>query len=429
MLDEVNEIEQLARPEIVALAPYRSARTDAGTAATPILLDANERPGPPRALAEAALPAHRYPEPQPRALRERFARAYGVAPEAILLTRGASEAIDLLVRVFCAPGRDRIVVAPPTFELYELAATVHGALTHVAPLTDDGFQLDVERLLCAVRRNPGVKLVFLCTPNNPTGNLLRRADVLRLCAELRGRALVVADQTYVAFSGEAPLSDELHAHPNLVVLRTLSKEHGLAGERVGVTVADPVAIDLLRRVVAPYPLPQSAVAAVLAATTPAGSEEARRAVAEVVAERERVAAALRAAAPFARVHPSDANFLLVEVPRPELLIAATTRAGIAVRDRSDVEGLAGCVRITIGAAHENDALLAAFADFASALRLIGAHRAGAQPAAAAIRSTIRSSSAGEVAKFSRAQSSQPAPNSIPSLNLTRARSSRKRPAV
>lgn len=377
MLDRVDEIEQLARPEIAALAPYRSARTEDGPAALPVLLDANERPHPPRALAGAALPANRYPEPQPRELRERFARLYGVPSEAILLTRGASEAIDLLVRVFCAPGRDRIVVAPPTFELYELAATVQGALTHVVPLTADGFQLDVEELLRTQRRNPGVKLVFLCTPNNPTGNLLRREDVLRVCRELRGRALVVADQTYVAFSGEAPLSDELHAHRNLVVLRTLSKEHGLAGERVGVTVADPVAIDLLRRVIAPYPLPQSVVAAVLATTTPTGMLEARRAVAEVVAERERVAAALRAAAPFARLHPSDANFLLVEVPRSELLIAATRRAGIAVRDRGGVEGLAGCVRISIGAPHENDALLEAFAEFASALRLIGADRPAA----------------------------------------------------
>jgi histidinol-phosphate aminotransferase len=353
-------VGHLARPEILALKPYSSARTEGEQQAVSIYLDANENPYPPFPGDDAPARLNYYPEPQPSHLLKRFAEHFGTARERLLMTRGADEAIDLLVRAFCSARRDGIVICPPTFPMYALSAQIQDAAVHSVPLlADAGFQLDVEGIVAAQAANPALKLVFVCTPNNPTGNLLRREDVLRLCSHLRGRAIVVADHAYVEYSGQAPLTAAVDAHPNLVVLRTLSKEYSLAGERLGITIARPEVIGILGRILAPYPLPQSVIATVTAAMTPDGVAYARANIERLLAERARVERAL-ATLPATRVAPSDANFLLVEVAQPRLLVRRMQEAGIKIRDRSAVPGIEGSVRIGIGAPEHNDAMLAVF---------------------------------------------------------------------
>jgi histidinol-phosphate aminotransferase len=371
-------ITRLARPEILAMTPYSSARTAGDQQSMSAYLDANENPYPPFPGGEDLVGLNRYPEPQPGHLLDRFAEHFGAARERLLITRGADEAIDLLVRGFCVAGRDGIVICPPTFGMYAISAQIQNAVIHEVPLLGGaGFQLDVDGILAAQRADPAIKLVFVCTPNNPTGNLLRRDDVLRLCSQLHGQALIVADQTYVEYSGQAPLSAELHAHPNLVVLRTLSKEYSLAGERVGITIAHPAVISIIGRILAPYPLTQSAITAVTAAMSPAGVEYARANIRRLLAERARVEAALQTTS-ITRVYPSDVNWLLVEVEQPRELVRRMERAGIKIRDRSTVPGIEGSVRISIGTREHNNAMLAVLAQHT-------ATRDGEPPARAATR--------------------------------------------
>jgi histidinol-phosphate aminotransferase len=365
----MDELLRLARPDILAMKPYSSARKEGEQATMSVFLDANENPFAPYPATGWHVGLNRYPEPQPEHLLDVFAKHYGVAREEILITRGADEAIDLLVRAFCTAGNDSILVTPPTFGMYEIAARIQGAGIETVPLNkQDGFQLDVNGMLSACRGQSSIKLVFVCTPNNPTGNLMRRADIRRLCTELLGRALVVADEAYVEFSGCPSLSVEREAHPNLVVLRTLSKEYSLAGERCGVTIAHPDVVGLMGRILAPYPLTALAVRAVTEALTPGGVEAARANIRRLLGERNRVAAALAESPAVVRVHHSDTNYLLVETDEPKLLVCMMEQAGIKIRDRSTVPSIEGCVRISMGTPEQNQLMLEVFARYADRRR-------------------------------------------------------------
>jgi histidinol-phosphate aminotransferase len=361
----MDEILGLARPEILAMKPYSSARKEGEQAAMTIFLDANENPFPAYPGGERCRGLNRYPEPQPDHLLSLFANHYGVRREELLITRGADEAIDLLVRAFCTAGRDSVLINPPTFGMYEIAAQTQNASVHSVPLRSHaGFQLDVERVLSTCHEHHGLKLVFVCTPNNPTGNVMRRVDVLSLCSRLLGRALVVADETYVEFSRRPSLGWIRHAHPNLVVLRTLSKEYSLAGERCGVTIAHPDVIGLAGRILAPYPLATSSIRAVAEAMSPRGVEQARVNMRVVIEQRDHVAETLARSAGVIRIHASDANFLLVEVPEPRLLMEMMEDSGIKIRDRSSVRGIERCVRISIGTPDQNQLMLEVFDRYA-----------------------------------------------------------------
>lgn len=372
----MDEITRLARPDILAMQPYSSARTE-GEQRLEVFLDANENPYPPHPGDASTEGLNRYPEPQPAHLLDCFATHYRVDRDRLLLTRGADEAIDLLVRAFCRAEHDGIVINTPAFAMYEVAAQVQGAAVRRIPLvaTDDGrFELDVAAVVAAARPGPGhepaaptAKLVFVCTPNNPTGGLARRDDVLAVADELRGEALVVADETYVDFSGHPSLAADIDAHPNLVVLRTLSKEYSLAGERCGVTIAHPSAIGVLGRILAPYPLTQSAIRAVTLAMSPSGLARARDLIRLLLQERAVVEDVLRASPAVERVFPSDANFLLVRTPDPARLMTTMAAAGVKIRDRSSVPGIEGCVRISIGTPDQNQRMLDAFAKYAASL--------------------------------------------------------------
>lgn len=370
----MDEILRLARPDILALSAYVTGRDDADTAGVSVYLDANESPYPPFSgdpardaggAGGAWLSSNRYPEPQPAWLLDRFAWLYETTADQLLVSRGAEEAIALLVRAFCEARTDHVVVNPPTFGMYEVAARIHGAGVRAVPLAaDKGFGLDVDGILRAA--SSGTKLVFVCTPNNPTGTPVARHDVLGLCEALRGKALVVADETYQDFYDDATLAGLVATHPNLVVLRTLSKAYGLAGERCGITIAHPQVIRVLRKVLAPYPLTQASLHVLSHALSPQGLAHARTNILRVRTERARMEPALAALPAVLRVHPSVTNFVLFETEDAALLVKHLHAAGIKVRDRSDLPGLVGCVRATVGTPAENDALLAAIDRFTPA---------------------------------------------------------------
>lgn len=342
-----------ARPEILALQPYSSARMEARDAA--IMLNANESPWAPVGNSESAL--NRYPDPQPATLRTRLADLYTVDAERILIGRGSDEAIDLLVRAFCREGYDAIAISPPTFGMYAVAARTQGATVIEVPLNAD-FQLSVDALLAHVGEN--TKLVFVCTPNNPTGALVPLAEIGRIAAALRDRALVVVDEAYLEFAQATTSATSLLAlHDNIVVLRTLSKAYALAGARIGSLIAHPQIVALLRRIQAPYPLPTTCVDAALAALTPAAIDESRARIALLLRERNRLARALPAAAGVLAVYSSAANFLCVRFADAAKIYKSLLDLGIVVRDVSHYPGLNGCLRITVGMPAENTALLSA----------------------------------------------------------------------
>ncbi|MEV4714104.1 histidinol-phosphate transaminase [Micromonospora sp. NPDC049374] len=352
----MDDIVSLVRPEIYAMRPYSSARVEAEQA-TRIHLDANENPYPPYPGGAEQEGLNRYPEPQPPSLLGRFAEIYGLPVEQLFLSRGADESIDLLVRAFCAAGRDGILITPPTFVMYETAAAIQGAAVCRVPLVSGSYQLDADAMLAACDADPGIKLVFVCSPNNPTANLMDRAAVLRLAERLRGRAMVVVDELYLDYSGQPSLAGDIAEHPSLVVVRSLSKEYSLAGERCGITLAHPEVIGVLRRIMPPYPLTVTAIRAIGAAISPAGIAHGRRNIERILAERDRVRNALTQLSAVIEVFPSDANFLLLRTEEPQRLCAALAAQGIRLRDRSSV--IDGGVRLSIGTPEENDDLLRA----------------------------------------------------------------------
>jgi histidinol-phosphate aminotransferase len=348
-------LTEIARPEIRALRAYEHAIWEPGL----LRLHANELPWRPQGdVSEAGL--NRYPEPHPLALEAALAGLYDVEPSMLLAARGSDEAIDLLIRSYCRAGHDAILVCPPTFGMYAVAARVQGAAVIEVPLQRDaGYACDFAALKAQCAAN--VKLVFLCSPNNPTGNRFERASLLALARALQGRALLVLDEAYVEFADDDSLAAELGALPGLVVLRTLSKAYGLAGARCGALLAHADVVALLRKVIQPYALTQLTIEAVFRALAPAALAAARARAVAIRAERTRVAGLLRELRGVRRVWPSEANFLLVEF---DDALAAQRRAhdaGVLVRELRGYLGLQQALRVSIGAAADNDRLLASLA--------------------------------------------------------------------
>jgi histidinol-phosphate aminotransferase len=347
----VSLAEQLARPEILALEPYAHAAWD------PALerLHANENPW--RFSGDNSRAGlNRYPEPHPLELEARLAALYGVAPAQLIAGRGSDEAIDLLVRAFCAAGRDAVLICPPTFGMYAVAARVQGAAVVEVPLRRDlGYALDEAAIARALAES--VKLVFFCTPNNPTGNALEAAVIERTAALAAGRALVVVDEAYTEFGTAPSFIARLAALPNLIVLRTLSKAYALAGARCGVALGEPSIVGLLRRIIPPYSIPAPTSEAVLAALEAPRLAQARARVGTLTRERARLAAALASLPRVSRVWPSEANFLLTECRDAARMLGAARRGGFLLRDFSAAALTPGCLRISVGTPEQNDRLL------------------------------------------------------------------------
>lgn len=350
------------RPELADFTAYASARRSGFEAH--IHLDANECPWDLRAEDGLDIDAglNRYPSPQPEDLRARLAQVYGVDPARLWLGRGSDEAIDLLLRAFCRPGRDNIVAHAPTFGMYRIGARLQGADYRALP-TDgaSGFALDPHRLLALT--DADTKLVVVCSPNNPTGTSHHGAALSWLAERLADRALLLVDEAYIEFSDLPSASALIDRHDNIVVLRTMSKAHALAGVRIGALIAQQAIIDLVGRIAAPYPLPSPSVRAALAALAPDSLARTQDRIETVVRERERVSAALNSAPDVLELWPSAGNFLLVRFADARRAFERLLDAGILVRDFSAHAGLENCLRITIGRPDENDALLDACGGF------------------------------------------------------------------
>ncbi len=351
----MNALERLARPEILALEPYSHA------AWRPALtrLHANEAPWRPAGdRSEAGL--NRYPEPQPAALVARLAALYGVGTDRVLVGRGSDEAIDVLSRIYLRAGEDAILHCPPTFGMYRVAARIQGADVVDVPLRrEDGWRLDPERVLAAW--TPRVKLVYLCSPNNPTGNRLDAGAIEAIAAALDGRAVVVIDEAYAEWSAAPSFVPRIDRYATVAVLRTLSKAYALAGARVGALLAPSPLIEIARRVIPPYALAQPTIEAALAALAPDALAVARERVAALLAERDRVARELARSPWVERVWPSDANFLMIDCVDPEELMRRSLAAGFILRDLRAHPSLPRSLRVTIGSREQNDALLASLA--------------------------------------------------------------------
>ena len=325
------------------MSPYSSARNEFQGEAS-VFLDANENPW--------NEPFNRYPDPLQRLLKERIAQVKRVDAASIFLGNGSDEAIDLVVRAFCEPAQDNLVTIAPSYGMYEVAAETNNVDCRKVPL-DDRFDLDVEALLAATDAH--TKVIYLCSPNNPSGNILRREAIREVLRRFDG--LVVVDEAYIDFSSEPTFLQELPQWPNLIVLQTFSKAWGAAAIRLGMAFADPQLIAVLNKIKYPYNI--SLLVQEKAMELLDGEQEMRRQVEVILAERARLAQAL-AQAPFGfTVYPSEANFLLVRVGDADGLYAALVRRGIIVRNRNRVQKCQGCLRITIGLPAENDLLLEA----------------------------------------------------------------------
>jgi histidinol-phosphate aminotransferase len=347
----LNPVLALARPDILLVKAYAHA------AWLPAMtrLHANEAPWRPAGdTTKAGL--NRYPEPQPAALIERLAQLYAVPPAALLATRGSDEAIDVLSRLYLRAGVDSILQCPPTFGMYQVAARIQGGGVVDVPLRrPDGWRVDPERVIAAWR--PEIKLVYLCSPNNPTATLVESDTIERICAALGGRAIIVIDEAYVEWSRSPSLTAWLDRFPTLAVLRTLSKAHALAGARIGALIANPAMIELGRRILPPYCLAQPTIEAALRALEPAELEASRARIGALLAEREFLHHALAASPLVEHVWPSDANFLLIDCRDPDRFMQASRAGGLIVRDLRANPALPRALRVTVGTRAENQALL------------------------------------------------------------------------
>jgi histidinol-phosphate aminotransferase len=304
-----------------------------------------------------ALDINRYPEPQPEALVAGLAELYGVEPTQVLVTRGSDEGIDLLVRVFCRAGQDAILHCPPTFGMYRIAAQAQGAAIVSVPRSiEKGFELDGSQLLATLQADDRIRLVFLTSPNNPTGDVISRELLLQVLDAAQGRAMVVVDEAYAEFSSAPSASGLIADHPQLVVLRTLSKAWASAGLRCGSVLAQPEVLGLLRRVIAPYPLAAPVTAMALRVLQPDMRERQRKLLDELKANKVLLLQLLQGRPWIRRLWPGEANFVLLEVNNAPGLLAHCAAHNIILRSFPADPNLRDCLRISVGSRSELAAL-------------------------------------------------------------------------
>lgn len=347
------DVLDLVRQDLRDLQAYQAATPDFDR----LRLHANESPwDEPLELHVGSI--NRYPPVRAIDLEARLAEVYGVKGEQLLVTRGSDDGIDLLVRTFCAAGRDAVLTTPPTFGMYAVAARVQNAQCVEVPLQANlHWALDGQGIIAAVDASP-VRLVFLCSPNNPTGNALDREAVLDLCRALQGRAAVVVDQAYGEFASAPSFAGDLDEHPNLIVLRTLSKAHGMAGVRCGAVLAHPTLIELLSALAPPYSTPSPVISAVMARLTDQALARTAERLEVLAQQRERLRGVLEELPYVRHVWPSEANFLLVQVDDATRRVAACHANGVLLRSFGDKPGLAETVRISVGTPAQVDRLVA-----------------------------------------------------------------------
>ena len=339
---------QLTRPNIWKLSPYSSARDEYGGSEAKVFLDANENP--------YNAPLNRYPDPAQRELKDKLARIKGVKPGQIFLGNGSDEAIDLLYRCFAQPGIDNTVAIEPTYGMYKVCADINDVEYRPVPL-DDNFQTKAERLLDACDAN--TKLIWICSPNNPTGNNIDRDEIIKTIEGFDG--LVIVDEAYSDFSSERPLRLELDKYPNLVILNTFSKSWGCAAIRLGMAFAHKDIIDIFNKVKYPYNV--NSLTQKQALETLKDPYHIDKWVRTILLEKSRMIDALKLLPFCEKVFTSDANFLLVKMDDAHAVYDYLKSKGIIVRNRTRTTLCDNCLRITIGSKSENNELLAALRQY------------------------------------------------------------------
>lgn len=338
---KIEDVLKLARPNILGLEAYSTARDDCGSNRPEIFLDANENP--------YNNGINRYPDPHQKALKSRISEIKGIAAGSLFLGNGSDEAIDLVYRVFCEPGESNTVSIAPSYGMYEVAAAMNDVEFRKVQLRPD-FSMDTEAMLAAT--NSKTRLMFICSPNNPTGNSFPAEQIEELLERFGG--VVVLDEAYIDFSVRPSLTSLVKRYPNLIVLQTLSKAWGMAGLRIGLAIADPAVIALMSKVKYPYNINVLAQKMALMKLDEAAKDKA---VAEIVGQRFRLEKELRKCPEVKGIYSSDANFLLVRFDNPDEVYGRLLAGGVIVRNRSKVPGCEGCLRITVGTPAENDRLL------------------------------------------------------------------------
>ncbi|MCR3755529.1 MAG: histidinol-phosphate aminotransferase [Sodalis sp. Psp] len=338
-------IRHLARTNVLALEPYQSARRLGGKG--DIWLNANEYPLPP-SYALRGDKLNRYPSCQPPGVINGYAAYAGVRPEQVLVCRGADEGIELVIRTFCEPGTDAILFCPPTYGMYSVSAETFG-ITCRTVRTRQNWQLNLPEIRAQL---DGVKLIYICSPNNPTGNIIDPDAIRELLEMIHGRALLVVDEAYIDFYLQASLTGWLAEYSHLVILRTLSKAFALAGLRCGFVLANEEVVQLLLKVITPYPLALPVADIAEQALSVDGLRQTRARVAETNANRESLVRALAACLCVREVYPSASNYLLVWFDPAYQVFKTLCNRGIILRDQSNQPGLADCLRITIGTQEE-----------------------------------------------------------------------------
>ncbi|MWN30910.1 histidinol-phosphate transaminase [Gilliamella sp. Pra-s65] len=346
------DINKLVRKNVQQLTPYQSARRIGGQGN--VWLNANEYPVAPHfELTDQSL--NRYPEPQPEKVIQRYAQYAGVQSEQLIVSRGADEAIELLMRAFCEPEKDSILYCPPTYGMYQVSAETLGINTKTVPTTAD-WQLDLE----SIEQNlEGVKLIYVCSPNNPTGNLIDPEDIKTLLNIAYDRALVIIDEAYIEFSPNSTVVSWLADYPHLVVLRTLSKAFALAGLRCGFTIANKPVIDALQKVIAPYPLATPVADIAAQALSKEGINTMKLHVINLNKQKEKFASLLTQLSIVEKVYPSSSNYLCVKFQDHKAVFETLWHKGIILRDQSKSIGQDNMIRITIGTQAECEAVISA----------------------------------------------------------------------
>ncbi len=341
-------LQELTRPNIWSLAPYSSARNEYSGHEAHVFLDANENP--------FGNPLNRYPDPLQHELKERLSQVKGVPAASIFLGNGSDEAIDLLYRCFCQPGIDNVVAIEPTYGMYRVSADIND-VEYRPVLLDERYQIQAASLLSACDQH--TKLIWICSPNNPTGNNIDREEMLKVIDQFQG--IVIVDEAYSDFSRQRPLRLELSLHPNLVVLNTLSKAWASAAIRLGMAFAHPDIIALFNKVKYPYNvnyLTQQQALRILS-----NQSDVERWVRLILEERSRMIEAFRQLPVCEQVYPTDANFFLARVTDAQAIYDYLVSQGIIVRNRTRVQLCNNCLRITIGTRTENGELLAALRQY------------------------------------------------------------------
>ena len=339
------ELDKIIRQNIKNLKPYSSARDEFKGEAS-VYLDANENAfGSP--LPQAY---HRYPDPMQYAVKMRLSEIKGVPARNIFLGNGSDEAIDILFRSFCNPGVDNVIIVPPTYGMYEVSANINDVQLKRVNLTED-YQLNLEGIAEAIDKN--TKLIFICSPNNPTGNSINREDIETILANFNG--IVVVDEAYINFSRQKTFIQELTEYANLVVLQTLSKAWGLAALRVGMAFASEEIIEVFNRVKPPYNINEASQTLALEALQ--NTEQVNDWIKQTLKERDHLVLTLKNFDFVLDIYPSDANFILVKTTNANSIYDFLVSQGIIVRNRNKVELCEDCLRITVGTPLENEILI------------------------------------------------------------------------